>query len=845
MERSRFLLIVAATLLVGVVAVQVWASWTVMNALKAASAEADQRLANLDSGKLSQAKTEEEIRALRIENERKVLFTTTFLANLNAAIAMVVAFSGAAIAFHQYLNLRRKERLDRAGQELAEIWKGIGDYQGPVRAASVAALQHFLESEKSEYHAQVVAALALVGRASENEQIVRTTFTRVVEAAMRKIPNQVLRSVSWQGLTLFKANLSNIDLHGLDLRDCRIQACEFNKSNLSGVRFDAAGLKWCSFVHSNLSSAAMPYADLANASLQHANLTNADLRNIKILGTNFEQAELSGALFDSASTDWTLAADWRKAKLDPDLRDRLLRRYGPELTGIRILMIMWEHPPFVSGGGWTALYHLLKSLRPTGANVTLLIPWSGKEITHTALGFDYPVLACGIEAVPGAPYTSQYSQYNESTAPLESRSRFVELAQQRYGSFAELIAEFETRATRLIEDTKCEFDVIHASDWSTFRAASRLSALMNKPWIAHFHSTELERRTERPDRRIMEVEREACRSAAAVVSVGTKTKEGICSEYGKDTSVTVIPNSFWSDRTALHSGGTYDAARIAFVGRMAWQKGPDHFVKIAAELRKLLPEAKFVMYGSGEQAREVAALINRLSPPQRQSWEPDRHHNGVSRISPVMVDPTSGEWNDYVYLESEQQTHIFTFLGLAECQCTVEPVQMTPYFTHLATVDSSKDKTLVGQQYLISSVIHLDYASLRDPFVVMAGELSWEQRKMAYNGASAVVVPSRSEPFGMVVLEAMEAGVPVFYTAAAGVADVIRTGMPLDPSDHKRSAALLHRVIADPLAWQKMVDEQIAEITSYDERGYHEVTRNLWHTVARVDEASSKDSQAL
>src|ERR1019366_3324895 len=140
---------------------------------------------------------------------------------------------------------------------------------------------------------------------------------------------------------------------------------------------------------------------------------------------------------------------------------------------------------------------------------------------------------------------------------------------------------------------------------------------------------------------------------------------------------------------------------------------------IAAELRTLLPETKFVMYGSGDQACEVAALINKLSPPQRQSWEPDKYHNGVSRISPVMVDPTSGEWNDYVYLESEQQTHIFTFLGLAECRCTVEPVQMTPYFTHLATVVSSKDETLVGQQYLISSVIHLDYASLRDPFVVM------------------------------------------------------------------------------------------------------------------------------
>ena len=99
MRRSRTLLFGAVFLVTGFVAIQIWASRAMIIGLRTASADVDRQLASLDSGKLTQAKTEEEIRALRIENERKVLFATTFLANLNAAIAMLVAFSGAAIAF--------------------------------------------------------------------------------------------------------------------------------------------------------------------------------------------------------------------------------------------------------------------------------------------------------------------------------------------------------------------------------------------------------------------------------------------------------------------------------------------------------------------------------------------------------------------------------------------------------------------------------------------------------------------------------------------------------------------------------------------------------------------------
>lgn len=88
-------------------------------------------------------------------------------------------------------------------------------------------------------------------------------------------------------------------------------------------------------------------------------------------------------------------------------------------------------------------------------------------------------------------------------SPIEGKLGAV---RERTGSLAELIVEFEKSATRLVEDRQLRFDVIHASDWVTFGAASLLSRQIGPPRIAHFHSTEAERRGTCPNGRIVQAE---------------------------------------------------------------------------------------------------------------------------------------------------------------------------------------------------------------------------------------------------------------------------------------------------------------------------------------------------
>jgi glycogen(starch) synthase len=69
-----------------------------------------------------------------------------------------------------------------------------------------------------------------------------------------------------------------------------------------------------------------------------------------------------------------------------------------------------------------------------------------------------------------------------------------------------------------------------------------------------------------------------------------------------------------------------------------------------------------------------------------------------------------------------------------------------------------------------------------------------------YAAADILVVPSRYEPFGMVVLEGMLHGLPVIAAEVGGPADILdhgRTGLLFPPRDITALAAAMRRLIED------------------------------------------------
>lgn len=87
------------------------------------------------------------------------------------------------------------------------------------------------------------------------------------------------------------------------------------------------------------------------------------------------------------------------------------------------------------------------------------------------------------------------------------------------------------------------------------------------------------------------------------------------------------------------------------------------------------------------------------------------------------------------------------------------------------------------------------------PLVHFTGSLDRGQVNGLLRRAEVFVMPSRVEPFGIVVLEAWRAGCPVVATSIGGAAEFVRTGhdaMVCDPTDTTGLAAVVSTLLEDP-----------------------------------------------
>ncbi|NYE18724.1 glycosyltransferase family 4 protein [Microbacterium immunditiarum] len=85
-------------------------------------------------------------------------------------------------------------------------------------------------------------------------------------------------------------------------------------------------------------------------------------------------------------------------------------------------------------------------------------------------------------------------------------------------------------------------------------------------------------------------------------------------------------------------------------------------------------------------------------------------------------------------------------------------------------------------------------------------------------GSLALVAPSRTEAFGIVVLEGWRGGVPVIATSHAGPEEIIRDdvdGWLADPFDERALAAALERAVRDPDASRRIAAAGRARVEEF------------------------------
>ena len=713
------ILVVLALLALGI---QIWASWRSTALVERVLSESE-----VPEGRVASEKAREELIGLRIKNRKEALFWSRLVSSLAPLATGLVAVVGAWLGLRNYLDTRNKERLDRAAADLKAMLDSLASHEPRQRAVGMVAMQHFLSQDKEEYHRRALAALVAAARLETDDEVLRSIRLAVQQAVANLSPN-LLREASWQSVQLRRIDLSRRDLRGLDFLDANLEDAHLQQADLTGTRFRNARLNGADLYAATLEGADLVYADLAGARLGNARLSGAWLHHAKVLGMDVHGADLRGAHFNLDELPWEKVRNWRRARFDPDVRELLLDRYGPDTEGPAVLMLMWEIAPLIAGGTWTACYHLVRNLRRYGARVTVVVPWDETSILPMPFGCEVEVVPLGIRPSAGSTYGSAYDHSTWSTGSS------YQLGSDSLGgtTLLRLVEEFRDRFVQFAQHR--DFNLIHAHDWVTFSAAATVARERHCPWIAHLHSTELDRRPDSPETSIMKIEAVAAQ-ADRVVAVSDLTARRVSEEYAiAAEKVETVPNSLSREILRRAESGRFDTRRIVFLGRLTLQKGPDLFVAIAEICRQRNLGMEFWVYGEGEEAVRLA-------------------HSAVS----------------------------------------------------------------------------------------LRGLLDWSVRGQAFAGTSAVLVTSRSEPFGMVVLEAMMHRVPVLFPTYSGIAEQLPegVGIRIDPQAPHAVADCLIDLLEDADRWEQVVQVQASALATYMDEQHDQRLLRLWRSETRTDRNKS------
>ena len=271
-------------------------------------------------------------------------------------------------------------------------------------------------------------------------------------------------------------------------------------------------------------------------------------------------------------------------------------------------MLGWELPPHNSGGLGVACYQLCRALSQKDLDLEFVLPYqSSDEPEFMKLTAARPVDVTEIlkSGIAYDSYKYLYADGHEEWHDIYSQAFMYE------------------RAVEQMADTT-EFDIVHAHDWLTFRAAMRLKQRTGRPIILHVHSIESDRAGgHRGNPLVHEIEETAFQMADRILAVSDFTRQAIHREYGIPLDkIEVVHNSIELDSIVpLDADNTYRYLAtlkaqgykvVTNIGRLTVQKGLPNFLRAAQLVVRQQPKTMFLIVGSGEQYEELIQLSAEL-----------------------------------------------------------------------------------------------------------------------------------------------------------------------------------------------------------------------------------------
>lgn len=300
---------------------------------------------------------------------------------------------------------------------------------------------------------------------------------------------------------------------------------------------------------------------------------------------------------------------------------------------MRVFMLGWEFPPYISGGLGTACYGLTKALDQLGVEITFVLPSvvQSEYATHVRLlgpggqrnnrrksrrmsNVRFRAISSPLQPYLTADtYQQRIEQSLAQIRTAHGGTGQIIRSLDYSGDMYTEVQRYAELAVRLAADE--DFDVVHAHDWMTYPAGVAVARASGKPLIVHVHSTEFDRSGEHVNQTIYDIERMGMHTADKVIAVSYLTRNIIISRYGvSGNKVEVVYNGVERNGNGNGNGTNIkrDEKVVLFLGRITMQKGPDYFLRAAKKVLEKMGNVKFVMAGSGDmmhRAIEMAAEL--------------------------------------------------------------------------------------------------------------------------------------------------------------------------------------------------------------------------------------------
>lgn len=320
---------------------------------------------------------------------------------------------------------------------------------------------------------------------------------------------------------------------------------------------------------------------------------------------------------------------------------------------MKVLMLGWELPPHNSGGLGVACYQLCKALSKKGADIEFILPYTAEhKVDFMRIVAAHPQ---DVEAVLRSGIAYDSFKYIKDTGEIE----YIDLFGQ-----CVIYEQAVDRITQL-----GEYDIIHAHDWLTCRAAIRAKMNTGLPLVVHLHSIESDRagRQFGGNPLVREIEQTALLLADRIVTVSEHTKHAVMREYGipadkisvvhnhidaSDLVPQTSPQNAYAYLEYLRSRGW---CVVSNIGRMTIQKGLPNLLRAFQKVVERQPKTMLLLAGAGDQYHELIRLSAELGIARNvvfAGFQRGKQYRDAFTVADLFVMPSVSEPFGITALES-------------------------------------------------------------------------------------------------------------------------------------------------------------------------------------------------